>query len=222
MNTEKLSKNLKIQWVKTGIASGLTTFIVYPVMSFIDLPVQITLLLAFSFGIFFMLASVGLYNFISANSKSAILQSALLFNIIGCAVVVMMLTIQLALFSKAKYISGDASRDLVKYIFSLTNLVQLSLDVVWDMFISLGTILFALSMFRHPKLGRIIGSIGILAGGALLFNNVYTFPVPPAEAGSIDFGPFVALWYLAVTIMMIRWLKWLKETPAPAGNITGQ
>jgi hypothetical protein len=211
-----MNQKLRLQWVKTGITSGLATFIVYPVMILVDLPVQFTLILAFLFGIFFMLASVGLYNFISANSKSAVLQSALLFNIIGCTVVVMMFTIQLALFSKLKYTSADASKELIKYIFSLTNLVQLSLDVVWDMFISLGTVLFAISMFGHPKLGRIIGSIGILAGGALMFNNIYTFPIPPAEAGSIDFGPIVALWYLAVTIMMIRSFKWFKETVAIA------
>lgn len=206
-----MERNIQLNWVRTGIACGLATFVVYPVMMLVELPVQFTLLLAYSFGIFFMLASVGLYNFMSTSSKSAFLQSALLFNIIGCTVVVIMLTIQLALFSKAKYVSGDASKELVNYIFSLTNLVQLSLDVVWDVFVSLGTILFALKMFNHPKLGKIIGSIGILVGGALLFNNVYTFPVPPAEAGSIDFGPFVALWYLSVTVMMLRSFKWLKE-----------
>ncbi len=206
-----MERNIQLNWVRTGIACGLATFVVYPVMMLVELPVQFTLLLAYSFGIFFMLASVGLYNFMSTSSKSAFLQSALLFNIIGCTVVVIMLTIQLALFSKAKYVSGDASKELVNYIFSLTNLVQLSLDVVWDVFVSVGTILFALKMFKHPKLGKIIGSIGIMVGGALLFNNVYTFPVPPAEAGSIDFGPFVALWYLSVTVMMLRSFKWLKE-----------
>jgi hypothetical protein len=210
-----MNPNLSFQWVKTGISCGLATFVVYPLMIFVELPVQFTLLLTFLFGILFMLASIGLYHFISSFKKTTVVQTALLFNIIGCTVVVMMFTIQLALFSKAKYISGDASNDLIKYIFSLTNLVQLSLDVVWDMFISLGTILFAFSMFKHPKLGMIIGSIGILSGAALLFNNIYTFPIPPAEADSIDFGPLVAMWYLAVTVMMIKSFKWYREALKP-------
>jgi len=211
-----MEQKLKLQWIKTGVISGLLTFIVYPLMTLVDLPVQFTLLLAFSFGILFMLASIGLYNFISIESKTAVLHSALMFNIIACTVVVMMFTIQLALFSEGKYTGSDASKELSKHIFHMVNLVQLSLDVVWDIFISLGTILFAISMFKHPRLGKIIGVIGILLGAALLFNNIYYFPIPPAESGSIDFGPFVTLWYLAVTIMMLRSLKWAKEILNPA------
>jgi hypothetical protein len=211
-----MEQKLRLQWINTGIISGLLTFIVYPLMILVELPVQFTLMLAFLFGILFMLASIGLYNFISIDSKTTILQSALLFNIIACSIVIMMFTIQLALFSERKYTGSDASKELSKYIFQLVNLVQLSLDIVWDMFISIGTILFAMSMFKHPKLGKIIGSAGVLLGTALLFNNIYYFPVPPAESGSIDFGPFVALWYLGVTVMMLMSLKWAKEMVYPA------
>lgn len=206
-----MGEKLKMQWIRTGIAGGLLTLIIYPVMIFIDLPVQFALTLAFSFGFMFMLASIGLYNFISIDSKTVSLQSALLFNIIGCTVVVTMFTIQLALFSEGKYTGPDASKEFSKHTFHLVNLVQLSLDIVWDIFISVGTVLFALGMLKHPRLGKIIGTIGVLTGAALLFNNIYYFPNPPAESGSIDFGPFVAIWYLAVTIMMIRSLKWAKE-----------
>lgn len=212
-----MEEKLKLQWIKTGIISGCMTFVVYPLMILVDLPVHLTLLLALSFGVLFILASIGLYNFISIDLRTARLQSALLFNITGCTVVVMMFTIQLALFSEGKYTGADVSKEFAKHTFHLVNLVQLSLDIVWDVFISLGTILFASSMLKHPRLGKIIGLVGVLIGAALLFNNIYYFPVPPAESGSIDFGPLVALWYLAVTIMMIRSLKWAKEKLNPVG-----
>lgn len=206
-----MNSKLQLQWIKLGIISGFITLVVYPLMIFVEFPVQITLVLALSFGILFMLASIGLYFFVSAVYRSAALHAALLFNILGCTVVVMMFTIQLALFSEPAYSSEDAPKELLSHIFRLSNLIQLSLDVVWDVFISLGTILFAASMFKHPKLGRIIGSTGIILGGALLFNNIYTFPIPPAETGYVDFGPLVALWYFAVTVMILRSINWAKQ-----------
>jgi hypothetical protein len=35
-----------------------------------------------------------------------------------------------------------------------------------------------------------------------------TWQVPPAESGSIDFGPLVGIWYFVVGILMLRALKW--------------
>jgi hypothetical protein len=59
-----------------------------------------------------------------------------------------------------------------------------------------------------------VASIGLyhFIGVGLLVLNLLTFPVPPADAGSIDLGPLVGVWYLAVTIMIARSLKWLKDT----------
>ena len=89
--------------------------------------------------------------------------------------------------------------------------MQLGLDVAWDVFICLGTLLFALNMIRHPRLGRIIGIIGIALAVGLFALNIYTFPTPPGEAGLFDLGPFVSLWYLVVSIMVLSSLKWARE-----------
>ena len=58
-------------------------------------------------------------------------------------------------------------------------------------------------LVRHPKFGKIWGAIGILAGAAALGLNLQTFPFPPGEAGSVDLGPVVALWMLAVFIRFL-------------------
>jgi hypothetical protein len=77
--------------------------------------------------------------------------------------------------------------------------VWLGLDVAWDAYIGLGTILFGISALAHPRLGA-----------ALLVLNLASFPTPPANAGSIDIGPLVGLWYLAVTLVIFRSLSWVR------------
>jgi hypothetical protein len=97
------------------------------------------------------------------------------------------------------------------YIIQFPNTIQLGLDVVWDIFLGVGTILLAINMFRHPRLGKIFSITGIIIALALLVLNITTFPVPPAESGSIDLGPLAALWYLAVTIRIAMSFKWVDE-----------
>ena len=49
---------------------------------------------------------------------------------------------------------------------------------------------------------------GVALGFGLLLFSLYTFPTPPANAGLVDPGPVVGLWYLAVTVQMWRSLNW--------------
>ena len=48
-----------------------------------------------------------------------------------------------------------------------------------------------------------VGGTGIIAGLLLLALNLDTFPAGPAYAGSIDLGPVVALWFLAVFVRLL-------------------
>ena len=100
---------------------------------------------------------------------------------------------------------GEGAENLTALRTSLVG-VQLGLDVTWDIFIALGTLLFAISMFRDPRFGWIVGVAGVLIAIALFVLNLWTFPTPPAARNLVDIGPLVGIWYLAVTIMMLRWL----------------
>jgi hypothetical protein len=77
------------------------------------------------------------------------------------------------------------------------------MDVTWDIFISAGTFLLALSVYDHPVFRKIFSITGMLVSLALFGFNMYYFPQPPSEAGSIDFGPFVSIWYLALIIVTL-------------------
>jgi hypothetical protein len=204
-----METSIQKNWVKTGMIAGFIAIVTYPVMILVSLPVQIQLVLANIFGFFFLIASLGLYHFISMNKKTVSSQLGVIFNIIGCSVVTMMLTVQLALFHLKETTNIEAAKEMKNYIFQFPNSIQLGLDVVWDIFVGVGTILLALNMYKHPRLGKIFSITGIIVTFALLVFNIYTFPVPPAESGSIDLGPLVALWYLAVTIRIAMSFKWV-------------
>jgi hypothetical protein len=56
-----------------------------------------------------------------------------------------------------------------------------------------------------------MGIAGLVLAAAVLALNLLTFPTPPAEAGLVDVGPAIGLWYLAATILMSRSIPWLKD-----------
>ena len=94
--------------------------------------------------------------------------------------------------------------------------VWLGLDVAWDAYIGLGTICFGLAMLKHPRFGRVFGVSGIAIGAGLLALNLWTFPSPPVNAGLVDVGPAVGLWYLVVMMRMGSSLSWTRGRASAA------
>ena len=196
-------------WLRFTIFNGLASVISYVTAAFVPLPEIISLLLAFAFGPFFLLASLGLYHIIRSWKVSITLIAGTLFNIIGTALVTLMLVVQQTSFAfHDQYKTenrGTVTDEQLKWIFREVNSTQLGIDLAWDIFISAGTIFFALSMWNHPVYRKVFSITGILVSVLLFSFNMASFPVPPSEAGSIDFGPFVALWYLTLTLW--TWVK---------------
>jgi len=78
-------------------------------------------------------------------------------------------------------------------------MVDIGIDVAWDMFISTYMILFLFATVKVPSLkwwGIISGVLGLL----LMVFNVVTFPNPPGESGLIDMGPFIAFFWLLLSV----------------------
>lgn len=123
-----------------------------------------------------------------------------LFNVLAGVLLEAMLLVQLAVRMGGS--GGARGQDIVG--------VWLGLDVAWDVYIGLGTACFAIAMMRHPRFGRRMGLPGLALAAAVLTFNLITFPTPPGEAGLVDVGPAIGLWYLAVTIILWRALPWLR------------
>jgi hypothetical protein len=194
------SIDFAVAWTKVGVVAGFLACTVYPVLIAVPMPMTMTVLLAAAFGPLLGVATLGLYHFIGTHRKTVSLQIAVVFTVIAGAIVNTMLVVQMTIREFWRMELAEAadagSRELIGAAYSATNAVQLGLDISW---------------FRHPRLGRIVGALGALIGVSLLSFNLFTFPVPPAEAGSIDLGPLVGIWYLVVTIMLARSIGWLRN-----------
>lgn len=199
-------------WIRVGIYAGLGVSVIYPLMIFVPLPNKIIVIFASLFGPLLMLASLGLYYFLKAHRETLTGQLAIMSNIIASVLVTLMLIVQLSVnLSVDKLmasVGSDISEQTMKWIWQVVDKMQLGMDVSWDIYISIGTILFGVTMMKHPRFGKIFGLLGFLIGHFLLVFNIATFPTPPGDAGLIDLGPLLGLWYLAATVQIIRSLKW--------------
>jgi len=189
-------------WTKIGIASGLLACFVYPIMAFVSMPRIPQLMLGATFGPALAAASVALAHVMQARRRAPSLELAAIFNSLAGALVTAMIIVQLAI----NYSTAPAADEQLSTLFihRLWDVV-LGLDVSFDVFIGLATLLFAVNMMRDPRFGRIIGWAGLVVSlVALLGANIYFFPDPPYTHGFPPIGVFTGLWYLAVVLLMVR------------------
>lgn len=196
--------SIELRWIRLAIGLGIATSVVYPSLIFLPLPQLPTITLAAAVGPLLGLASLGLYRFLRLHQPSVSAQLAAACNFLGGALFSTMLLVQLAVRLRA------AGQPIDQQVVA----VWLGLDVAWDVYIALGTALFAWAMWTHPRFGRGFAVSGILLAVLLLAFNFYAFPEPPGESHLVDLGPFVGLWYLVVTVQMWRSLSWVRQVLA--------
>jgi hypothetical protein len=201
-------KQLIRNWIIFGMIAGILADVAYAgAIAPIPLPDNVRIYLGMAFGPLLSLAFIGIYHFFRLHRKTVTLQAATIFAIIAGTIVNLMLVVQSAIFQT---IPLEARADL-GLAFDGLNMVQLGLDVSWDIYLSLATILLGIAMLSHPRFGIIWGAATLLIGGGLLVFNLATFPIPPAEAGSLDLGPFSGMLYLFVSIRVLTSLRWVDE-----------
>lgn len=191
-----------------GFVAGLATCLVYPLLIALPLvfsppPDWLGVLLAAAMGPLLGIASWGLREFLNLERRRLSADLGAMSNALAGALLTAMLLVQLAI--------GQRTDDHPTVVGEA---VWLGLDVAWDVYIGVGTLFFAWNAMRHPRLGRVVGGGGLAIAAGLLAFNLFTFPLPPANAGLVDLGPLVGFWYLVVTILGIRSLGWARERAA--------
>lgn len=201
---EQVNYDLSLSWVRIGPVAGLLWMAVYFAAALINLPTHVTLVLAFSMGPLLSVSFMGFYHFLRAHKNSAALQTATVFGVIAGTLVNLMLVVQQSLFISLP----SATRAALGFAWTGLNMVQLGMDVSWDIYISVATVLLGAVLWKHPRFGMVMGGITVFAGLLLLVLNLWTFPTPPGESGSMDVGPFVGIWFMVLSSRMLFSVKW--------------
>ncbi len=106
-----------------------------------------------------------------------------------------------------------ATAETLRVVRSGVNLVQLGLDVAFDVFYCTGLIALGSALYRHPAFGKVIGAAGVICGLALLATNMLAFPYVPTERGLVDLGPVTGVWWLVVIGLRAR--QWRRPPIVP-------
>lgn len=212
-----------LSWIRIGGVCGLVGIGAYLAAAFVPLPDTLGYAAAFAFGPLLAIGAVGLYHCLALHRRTALAQIAAGAAIAAGITVLVMLTTQQAIFVMTeRAVAGTtdaASVEAYRTMGRGLNAVHLGIDVAWDVLISVAVVLFGVAMRRHPRFGTAIGGVGTLLGLLLLGFNLWYFPTPPANASSVDWGPFVALWMLAVFLVLLRsggWARARLSRPQPA------
>jgi hypothetical protein len=187
--------------VRLGIVGGFIACLSYALAAFVRLPMLATAAIAACFGPALVVACFGLKGLLDLHKPTLSSSLGLLLNGLAGGLFSAMALVQIAV--------GSQVRD-GKALLTMDG-IWLGLDKAFDSYLGMGTIFFAVAMVSHPRFGRVVAISGIAIATGLLALNFYTFPAPPANAGLFDPGPAIGLWYLAVTILMVRSLAWAKR-----------
>jgi hypothetical protein len=205
-------------WAELGLVSGVLAVAAYAVASAVPMSPALQAVAVSIFGPGIALASAGLYEVLRLHRSTVGLKVGLVANIAAGVTVTMTLLAQIAFkrWLELTFPSGPVATSSSP-AYQAANGLQIGLDVAWDVFLSIGTFLFALNLWTHPRFGRVFAITGGVLAALLLTLNFGTFPEPPADAGLVDIGPVVGLWYLIAAIRIGSSLRWVDHN-APVSN----
>ncbi len=198
-------------WLILAVICGIAANINYIVATQVSITPAVNRILFFSFGPLLIITTVGLYKLLLTKGNKISIQLGTLFLILSGVCHTIMATMQgsISAFMKG-YISStnsDSQKELLKSIYKSVFSTQAGVDMAFDIFISIGVILIAFSMWNHLHFGKIVSVLGILFAFTGLLFNLIAFPENAGNIGLIDPSPLFGIWFLIVTIQMAMALK---------------
>ncbi len=181
--------------IKFGCFTGLISAIVYPLMISTHGYNWWNFVLEISFGPLFIISNIGLYLFIKHHGNSFFNLIAIIFNVLAGAGILITNTVQKAIFTIGKDYHAahtETSKEIIQKTYQIGNLVQLGLDFYFDVLVSFATMFLAFAIYKQHYYPKWLTPLGIIIGVGGLAINTIEFPVPPANLGFFDPGPFYA------------------------------
>jgi len=166
--------------------------------------------LAAAFGLLGIVYMFGLHRLLTHKRTSLAGKFGIIYGCIAFVLVDIMLIVQgtvNAMMGERFVAAKETEQQLILTLHRALRSIDLGIDLVWDVFICIAVLLIGISMLRSRFFGLIFGISGMVIGMALLALNVATAPNPPGSTGLVDLGPLVGLWFLVVSIQMVRVAK---------------
>jgi hypothetical protein len=163
-----------------------------------QLGTSIALVVVSAWPILSIVYSYGLYSFVAAERESTANRLAFVFAVTAFTTVLGMIVVQLAVGAGIGEITRGLDEQTTKALRRGLRMVDLGLDVAWDMLIGTALILSGTAMRRRSGLGLGWGIPSIVLGTALIVLNAATFPWPPGDRGLIDIGPLIGAFVMAL------------------------
>jgi hypothetical protein len=146
--------------------------------------------------------SYGLHSYIAAERESAANRLAFVFAVVAFATVLGMIVVQLAVGAGIGEITTGLDEPTARALRRGLRMIDLGLDVAWDMLIGTALILWGIAIRGRSGLGPGWGLPSLVMGVALIVLNAATFPLPPGDRGLIDIGPFIGVFMLALAVRL--------------------
>ncbi len=161
--------------------------------------------------------SYALNRFVAAERDGALNQLGFVFAVAAFAMLLAMLFAQLSVVSGIQDYTRELDAQTARAMRRSLRLIDLGLDVAWDFLIGAALVCWGLAVRRRSGLGMGWAVPAVTFGVALIGLNAATFPIPPANHGLFDIGPFIALFMLALALR-VAWLggSAVRGTIAPA------
>lgn len=187
-------------------ALGIAATAVFLTKTFAPLPFKAHLLLCMAFGPLIVAGAPGMARYLKGTGESLLIDTAARFSVVAGAFHLAMTCVQTTtriMMLERIAAADDAAKTALRQILNGVFTVQLGLCFCWDLFIALATLLFSVAMLRRGKGLAALGVLGLLIGLTFLGMKLWTYPIPPGEAGLFDLGPGMGMWYLLFSIVIV-------------------
>jgi hypothetical protein len=189
-------------WLGGGIA-GMASIVAYLLAIAVPWPetqlgTSAGLLVAAAFPILGIVYSYALCSFVAAERDGAANRLGLLFAVAGFSTLLAMLVVQLAVGSGIGEITRELDAGTARALRRGLRLIDLGLDVAWDLLMSTGLVFWGMAIRKRSGLGPGWGIPLVALGLGLIGLNAATFPWPPGDHGLVDLGPVTGLFMLAL------------------------
>jgi hypothetical protein len=172
---------ITVPWPETqlGVSASLVVVSAWPILSIIY--------------------SYALYGFVAAERDGVANRLGLVFAVTAFTTVLAMIVVQLAVGSGLGEITRDLDGPTARALRRGLRMIDLGLDVAWDMLIGTALIFSGFAIRLRSGLGPrwAIPSNGL--GIALIGLNAATFPWPPGGRGLFDIGPVIGIFVFALS-----------------------